>query len=67
MTLYTDEDGWYVVDCPALPGCMSQGRTRAEALENIKDAIKGWLHVAAQDAEPPAQRQVEIAEVEVAA
>ena len=38
-----DEDGMFVAECPALPGCISQGKTRAEALENIKDAISGYL------------------------
>ncbi len=33
----------FVVDCPSLPGCMSQGKTKQEALENIKDAISGYL------------------------
>lgn len=37
------EDGGYVVECPALPGCASQGDTVEEALENIKEAIRGWL------------------------
>ena len=39
------EDGWLVVECPSLPGCVSQGRTVEEALENIKDAIQGCLDV----------------------
>jgi len=38
-----DEDGNYVVQCPALPGCISEGKTRAEALANAKDAIQGYL------------------------
>jgi len=38
-----DEDGNYVVKCPALPGCVSEGKTREEALANIKDAIEGYL------------------------
>jgi predicted RNase H-like HicB family nuclease len=38
-----DEDGFYVAEVPALPGCISQGKTREEALENIKDAIAGYL------------------------
>ena len=37
------EDGGYVVTCPALPGCVSQGDTREEALTNIRDAIEGYL------------------------
>ncbi|MFI5387868.1 MAG: type II toxin-antitoxin system HicB family antitoxin [Fimbriimonadales bacterium] len=39
--LYQDEDGAWVVECPAIPGCVSQGATEDEALENIKDAIEG--------------------------
>jgi predicted RNase H-like HicB family nuclease len=37
------DDGWFVVECPALPGCVSQGRDEKEALDNIKEAIVGWL------------------------
>lgn len=43
ITLQKDEDGIYVVKCPSLPGCISQGKTRNEALSNIKDAIEGYL------------------------
>jgi predicted RNase H-like HicB family nuclease len=39
------EDGWYVVECPSIPGCVSQGNTIEEALGNIKDAIQGCLEV----------------------
>ena len=38
-----EEDGGYVATCPALPGCVSQGETRAEALANIREAIQGVL------------------------
>lgn len=38
-----DEDGVFVAECPNLPGCISQGGTRDEALANIKDALKGYL------------------------
>jgi len=49
VVLWEDpEDGGYVVECPALPGCVSQGETTDEPLENIKDAIQGWLEVAAE-------------------
>ncbi len=37
------EDGWIVAECPALPGCVSQGRDEQEALANIKEAIAAWL------------------------
>ena len=39
------EDGWYVVECPSIPGCVSQGKTIEEARGNIKDAIQGCLEV----------------------
>lgn len=38
-----DEDGVFVAECPSLPGCISQGQTRAEAVANIRDAIQGYL------------------------
>jgi len=43
VSLETAEDGWIVAECPALPGCVSQGRDEKEALENIKEAITAWL------------------------
>ncbi len=42
---YDPEYKGYVIDVPELVGCMSQGKTIEEALENIKDAIRGWLEV----------------------
>ncbi len=43
VTVEEAEDGWFVVECPALPGCVSQGKTEAEALTNIREAIVAWL------------------------
>jgi len=43
VTIETDEDGVFIAECPALPGCISQGATREEALAQIKDAIEGYL------------------------
>jgi predicted RNase H-like HicB family nuclease len=43
VVLADDEDGWIVAECPSLPGCVSQGKTKDEALENIKEAISAWL------------------------
>lgn len=40
-----DEAGYYVAEVPALPGCLSQGKTRKEAIENIHEAIEGWMQV----------------------
>lgn len=43
IVMYSDEDGWHTVECLNLPGCISQGKTKKEALANIKDAIQGYL------------------------
>ena len=43
-----DEDGMWIVECPAIPGCVSQGSTRAEALENAREAIAACLEVRAE-------------------
>ena len=40
-----DEQGYYVAEVPALPGCLSQGKTHEEAIANIKEAVEGWLEV----------------------
>lgn len=61
-----DEDGAFVVECPALPGCVSQGKTRNEALNNIKDAIEGYLGSLKKHNEPiPPAIDEEIVEVTV--
>ncbi|MFC1586180.1 type II toxin-antitoxin system HicB family antitoxin [Fibrobacterota bacterium] len=45
ITIIQDEDGVYITECPAIPGCFSQGKTMPEAEENIKDAAKECLEV----------------------
>jgi predicted RNase H-like HicB family nuclease len=40
-----DEAGYFVAEVPALPGCLSQGKTKEEALQNIREAVEGWLEV----------------------
>ena len=52
MTIDRDEDGVWVVECPSIPGCISQGGTKEEALENVKDAIKQCLEVRAERGMP---------------
>ena len=47
-----DEDGVFVAQVPSLPGCISQGQTRGEALENVKEAIAGYLESLAKHDEP---------------
>ena len=62
VTLDRDEDGVWVIECPAIPGCVSQGQTRDEALENIEDAIRLCLEVRAERGLPLTMetRQVEV-------
>lgn len=43
VTIEVDEDGVFIAECPSLPGCVSQGKTRPEAVANIKDAIQDYL------------------------
>lgn len=64
VTLDRDEDGIWVVECPSIPGCVSQGQTKQEALENIKDAITACLQVRAERGMP---LTVETYQVEVVA
>ena len=63
VTLTKAEDGWLVAECPALPGCVSQGKSEKEALDNIKEAIVAWLWAEDQKAMAalaPDARQPEI-------
>jgi predicted RNase H-like HicB family nuclease len=52
VTLDRDEDGIWIVECPSIPGCVSQGATKEEALENVKDAIRLCLQVRADKGYP---------------
>lgn len=45
VTLIEGEDGYIIAECPALPGCVSQGKTREEALKNIQEAIEGIIEL----------------------
>lgn len=63
VTIDRDEDGIWIVECPAIPGCVSQGETRGEALDNIKESIVLCLEVRAEKGMPLTieTRQVEVA------
>ena len=63
VTVDRDEDGMWVVECPAIPGCVSHGKTKADALKNIKEAIALCLEVRAERGLPLTveTRQVEVA------
>lgn len=62
VTIDRDEDGVWVVECPAIPGCVSQGSTKEEALENIQEAIHLCLEVRAERGLPLTveTRQIEV-------
>ena len=64
VAIEQDEAGYYVVECPALPGCLSQGRSREEALVNIREAILVSLETRRAQGLP---LDLEVVEVEVAA
>jgi predicted RNase H-like HicB family nuclease len=63
VTVYQDEDGMFIAECPAIPGCISQGKTAQEAERNVQDAIRECLEVRAEKGMPltVATRQVEVA------
>jgi predicted RNase H-like HicB family nuclease len=63
VTLDRDETGMIVAECPAIPGCISQGETEAEAMANIREAIAGCLEARAEAGMPltVTVRQVEVA------
>jgi len=52
VILYKDEDGYWIVECPSLKGCISQGNTKQEALSNIKEAIVGYVTALEEDGLP---------------
>jgi predicted RNase H-like HicB family nuclease len=52
ITMYQDEDGVFVAECPSIPGCISQGETEQEAERNIREAIRECLAVRAEKGMP---------------
>jgi predicted RNase H-like HicB family nuclease len=52
VILYRDEEDYWIVECPSLKGCVSQGKTKEEALANIKEAISGYIAALEDDGLP---------------
>ncbi len=50
--IFRGEDGYWVAECPSLPGCVSQGTTKAEAIANIREAIEGWIETMRAHGQP---------------
>ena len=63
VTIERDEDGMWIAECPRIPGCVSQGKTKEQALDNIKEAIQLCLEVRAEKGLPLTieTRQIEVA------
>lgn len=57
--MYRDEDGYWIVECPSLKGCVSQGKTKEEALLNIKEAISGYVAALKEDGLPVPEENFE--------
>ena len=56
--IYPGEDGFWIAECPSLPGCISQGETRDQAITNIREAIQGYI-LALQDDRLPVPEERE--------
>jgi len=63
VSIYQDEDGTYIAECPSIPGCVSQGASEAEAESNLADAIRACLAVRAEKGMPltAVTKEIEVA------
>ena len=59
VVTYPGEDGYWVAECPSLPGCISQGTTREEAIANIRDAIRLYIATLEEDKLPVPEARFE--------
>lgn len=59
VVLYPGEDGYWVVECPSLPGCISQGKTKVQGIANIKEAIQLYIEALEEDHIPVPQEKEE--------
>jgi predicted RNase H-like HicB family nuclease len=60
VVIYPGEDGYWVAECPSLPGCVSQGKTKEEATENIKEAIRSYIAALQQDGLPVPEERFQV-------
>ena len=63
--IYPGEDGYWVAECPTLPGCISQGKTKEDAVRNIREAIEGYVAVLEEDGLPVPVERFELLAVAV--
>ena len=59
VVVYPGEDGYWVTECPSLPGCISQGKTREEAIDHIREAIRGYIAALDEDGLPVPEEHFE--------
>ena len=59
ILLYPGEDGYWVAECPSLPGCVSQGETKEQAIANIREAIAGYVAALEDDGLPVPEERFE--------
>ena len=59
VIIYPGEDGYWVAECPSLPDCVSQGKTKKEAIANIKEAIEGYIKALEEDGLPVPEDEFE--------
>ncbi len=59
VILFHGEDGYWIAECPSLPGCISQGDTKEKAIENIKEAIEGYILALKEDNLPVPEEHFE--------
>ena len=59
LLLYPGEDGYWVAECPSLPGCVSQGATKEEAIANVREAIQGYIAALEADGLPVPEEHFE--------
>jgi predicted RNase H-like HicB family nuclease len=59
IILYPGEDGYWVVECPSLPGCVSQGEDKSKAVSNIREAIEGYIAALQEDGLPVPEERFE--------
>lgn len=52
VVVHPGEDGFWVAECPSLPGCITQGKTRNDAIENAREAIEGYIEALEEDGLP---------------
>ena len=65
VVIYRGDDDFWIAECPSLPGCLSQGKTREEAAQNVKEAIRGYITVLQEDGLPVPEERFEVLVVAV--